>query len=251
MGLREDFLRLLEQDKDFRMAVAGYLGYREILERLDRNERLIARLQRQVAKLQKQVDKMQRQVDKLQEQVAKMQEQVAKMQEQMRKMQEQMDKLLGLYGQLVAEVAAVKTRLDKLEKKVEATIGSMGRRWGRDLELAVLEIFKEALEERGIEPGRVEKLRFKDVDGRYTGTPGRVFDIDVVVRDGGLYAIEVKSYADVEDVEVLHDKIPVVERYYGRKVDKAYLVAVAIEKEAVDRARELGIEVIYGSTTPD
>jgi hypothetical protein len=97
----------------------------------------------------------------------------------------------------------------------------------------------------------VEKLRFKDVDGRYTGTPGRVFDIDVVVRDGGLYAIEVKSYADVEDVEVLYDKIPIVERYYGRKVDKAYLVAVAIEKEAVDRARELGIEVIYGSTTPD
>ncbi|MGC9131192.1 MAG: DUF3782 domain-containing protein, partial [Pyrobaculum sp.] len=172
MGLREDFLRLLEQDKDFRMAVAGYLGYREILERLDRNERLIARLQRQVAKLQKQVDK-------LQEQVAKLQAQVAKMQEQMRKMQEQMDKLLGLYGQLAAEVAAVKTRLDKLEKKVEVTIGTMGRRWGRDLELAVLEIFKEALEERGIEPGWVEKLRFKDVDGRYTGTPGRVFDIDV------------------------------------------------------------------------
>ncbi|AET32380.1 PD-(D/E)XK nuclease family protein [Pyrobaculum ferrireducens] len=244
MGLREDFLRLLEQDKDFRMAVAGHLGYSEILERLDRNERLIARLQRQVAKLQKQVDKMQRQVDKLQEQVAKMQE-------QMRKMQEQMDKLLGLYGQLAAEVAAVKTRLDKLEKKVEVTIGTMGRRWGRDLELAVLEIFREALEERGIEPGRVEKLRFKDVDGRYTGTPGRVFDIDVVARGGGLYAIEVKSYADVEDVEVLHDKIPIVERYHGRKVDKAYLVAVAIEKEAVDRAKELGIEVIYGSTTPD
>lgn len=32
MGLREEFLRLLEEDEEFRMAVDGYLGLREVLE---------------------------------------------------------------------------------------------------------------------------------------------------------------------------------------------------------------------------
>ncbi|MEM1599076.1 hypothetical protein [Pyrobaculum sp.] len=36
MGLREEFLRLLKEDKEFRMAVAGYLGLREVLEELRR-----------------------------------------------------------------------------------------------------------------------------------------------------------------------------------------------------------------------
>ncbi len=36
MGLREEFLRLLEEDGEFRMAVAGYLGLREVLEELRR-----------------------------------------------------------------------------------------------------------------------------------------------------------------------------------------------------------------------
>jgi DNA repair exonuclease SbcCD ATPase subunit len=36
--LKEEFLELLEKDKEFRYAVAGYLGFSEILKRLDRLE---------------------------------------------------------------------------------------------------------------------------------------------------------------------------------------------------------------------
>ncbi|MEM0484547.1 MAG: hypothetical protein QW434_07635 [Pyrobaculum sp.] len=36
MGLKEEFLRLLKEDEEFRMAVAGYLGLREVLEELRR-----------------------------------------------------------------------------------------------------------------------------------------------------------------------------------------------------------------------
>jgi len=35
-----------------------------------------------------------------------------------------------------------------LSARVEVTIGSMGRRWGEDLERMVLESFREALERR-------------------------------------------------------------------------------------------------------
>jgi len=35
MSLKKEFLDLLEKDREFRYTVAGYLGIREILERLD------------------------------------------------------------------------------------------------------------------------------------------------------------------------------------------------------------------------
>jgi hypothetical protein len=50
-------------------------------------------------------------------------------------------------------------------RRLEVTQGSIWRRWGRDLEKMVLEIFKEALERRGIEPGRVEKLTLEGENG--------------------------------------------------------------------------------------
>ena len=37
-NLREEFIELIEKDKEFRYVVAGYLGLSEILKRLDRLE---------------------------------------------------------------------------------------------------------------------------------------------------------------------------------------------------------------------
>jgi post-segregation antitoxin (ccd killing protein) len=38
----------------------------------------------------------------------------------------------------------------------------------------------------------------------------------------------------------------VVERILGRKADRLILVAVNIDREALERARELGVDVVYG-----
>jgi len=123
----------------------------------------------------------------------------------------------------------------------------MGRRWGADLERMVLELLREALERRGIEPGEVKKFSFKDRDGSLTGVRGRVIDVDVLVRDERLYVMEVKSRAEVDHVEYLLDKVRIVEKVLGRKVDEFMIVAVNIDEEALERARELGIDVIYGN----
>ena len=44
LSLKDEFLTLLEKDKEFRYAVAGLLGLEEILHRLDRNEQELAKL---------------------------------------------------------------------------------------------------------------------------------------------------------------------------------------------------------------
>ena len=44
LSLKEEFLSLLERDKEFRYAVAGLLGLEETLRRLDRNEQELVKL---------------------------------------------------------------------------------------------------------------------------------------------------------------------------------------------------------------
>jgi hypothetical protein len=126
-------------------------------------------------------------------------------------------------------------------KKIEVTLGSIGR--GRDLEKMVLEIFKEALERRGVEPGRVEKLTLGDEEGVR-------LEIDVYIHDGKAYLIEVKSRAELAHVEWFSQKAKLAAEALakqGKKVERLILVAVHVDEEALERARQLGIDVIYGN----
>ena len=38
-GLKRELLRLLEEDREFRLAVAGLIGYRDVLDRLEEHDR--------------------------------------------------------------------------------------------------------------------------------------------------------------------------------------------------------------------
>jgi len=140
-------------------------------------------------------------------------------------------------------------RLEELARAVgelKVAVGSLGRRWGRDLERTVLELYRHALEERGVEPGRVEKFVYTDVDGRFYRRGARI-EVDVYIHDGGMHLVEVKSHAELDDVEWFYEKAGIVERILGRKAAKLIIVAVNIDKEALQRAQELGIETVYGA----
>lgn len=50
---KERFLRALEEDREFRHAVMGLLGFREVLERITRLEDRFARLEEEFLELRK------------------------------------------------------------------------------------------------------------------------------------------------------------------------------------------------------
>ena len=66
-----------------------------------------------------------------------------------------------------------------------------------------------------------------------------------------MYLVEVKSYVDIDDVLWFYHKAGIVEKILGRRADKLFIVAVEISREAYTQARELGIEVVYGSIAED
>ncbi|MEM2493711.1 MAG: DUF3782 domain-containing protein [Nitrososphaerota archaeon] len=264
----EEFLERLEKDKKLRMAVAGILGFKEILERISKHDMKFDEIINELKAIR---EEQIIHTKKLMEHDTKFNEVVTELRALREEQAIHTKKLIEhdmKFNEIVTELKAIReeqaihtkklmehdTKFDKinesiksLEKRVEVTIGSVGKRWGEDLERTTMEIFKEALEKRGIEPGKVSKFKFKDKDGSYTGRRGEIIDVDILIEDEKLYIIEVKSHAELDHVERLIDKVPVVEKVLNRKAEKVYLVAVNINDDAFERAKEEKIEVIYGS----
>jgi hypothetical protein len=143
---------------------------------------------------------------------------------------------------MVKAIEEMRKTYDERLKRLEVTMGYLGGRWGRDLEKMVLELFKEALERRGVEAEKVEKLVLKTDVG--------VVEIDVYIHDGRRYLIEVKAVAYGDDVEWFSQRARLAAEALakqGKRVERLILVAVHIDKEALEKARQLGIDVIYGN----
>jgi hypothetical protein len=162
------------------------------------------------------------------------------------KILEEHSKILEGHTRLLEEHGRRLEELTRAVGELKVAMGSLGRRWGRDLERTVLELYRHALEERGVDPGKVERFVYTDVDGRFYRRGARI-EVDVYIHDERMYLIEVKSHAELDHVEWFYDKTQIVERILGRKAEKLILVAVNIDKEALERARELGIDVVYGA----
>ena len=173
-------------------------------------------------------------------------EKIFKTLEQHTRILEQHSKLLEEHSKLLERHERRLEELTRAVGEVKVAIGSLGRRWGGDLERTVLELYRHALEERGVEPGKVEKFIYTDIEGRFYRRGARI-EVDVYIHDGKMYLVEVKSHAELDDVEWFYEKAGIVERILGRKAEKLIIVAVNIDKEALQRAQELGIDAVYGA----
>ena len=58
LTIKEEFLSLLERDKEFRYAVAGLLGLEEILRRLDGHGERMARIEEELARLREDISSL-------------------------------------------------------------------------------------------------------------------------------------------------------------------------------------------------
>jgi hypothetical protein len=162
---------------------------------------------------------------------------------------ETIEKRLEEHAIILQEHTKRLEELTRIVSRLEVALGSIGRRWGRDLEKVVLEVYRRALEERGVVPEKVERFIHIDRDGKYYVKDSKI-EFDVYIHDDKVYLIEVKSRAELEHVEWFYKRGEIYEKITGRKPSKLILVAVHIDEDAYARAKELGIDVIYGAIIP-
>lgn len=227
--LKEEFLKLLREDIEFRYAVAGLLGLEEILRRIDVNTQAIKELQREVAEYSKAIKDLQQQTRSLQEQVKSLQEQVKILQEQVKLMQEEL-----------AKHSRVLMEHSKALRELTSAIQSIGLRYGIFTEEAFRESIKYLVEDL-LKSYEVKKWRWFDQEGIVYGYPS-IVEVDVFIKGQEHILVKFDEYVDKSDVAELLLIGKLYEKVIGVK-PKLLLVAGAIRRRAKEFADEVGIEI--------
>ncbi|MEM2195288.1 MAG: hypothetical protein QW803_12610 [Candidatus Methanomethylicia archaeon] len=87
---------------------------------------------------------------------------------------------------------------------------------------------------------------YVDVDGRYYRREAKL-ELDVYVHNENVYFMEIKSHGEIEDVEWFREKCDIVKRIIGGEPEKLIFIAINMDKEAVERAKQFYIDLIYGA----
>jgi hypothetical protein len=241
MTLKEEILRLIKEDEEFRYAIIGLLG----LHRLDKIEEAILRLTENVAKLAELQAKTEARLAKVEERLFKVEERLEEHDKKFVTIEERLEEHDKKFNAILEELKGLKLVTDE----ISVTIGSITRRYGKDLEKTILKIYKDQLIQMGINPDNAKRFRYIDKEGKY-GIKGKEYEFDIVVSDDAIDVIEVKTHASKDDVEWFNDKVERVKSEFGKPLRRKIMVAVHIDEDALDRANELGINAIYGHVIP-
>jgi hypothetical protein len=169
----------------------------------------------------------------------------SKILEEHTKILEEHSKILEEHSKILEKHSKILEEHTKILTRIEATLGGLTSRMGIDMERMILNVYKDVFEREGLEIRKVEKISFKDVDGRYYRR-GAKLELDIYAHDDKVYFMEVKSLVDVNDVEWFNLKCEIFEKILGRRPDRRMIVCINILDEALERARELGVDIIYG-----
>ncbi|MHA1358646.1 MAG: DUF3782 domain-containing protein [Candidatus Helarchaeota archaeon] len=144
----------------------------------------------------------------------------------------------------------VETMNRRFEKVLEGqmllrvAIGSLGRRSGIRLEKTILKLLQRVLEQRDIDINKVQWIELFDEAGEVFTRNYRT-DIDVLIRDGLHFLMEIKYQADNRDI---YHFLKVAELYtlkYQRP-NKLLLLTLEIDPKTQEYAESQKIEVITG-----
>lgn len=206
------FLRALEEDWEFRYAVAGLLGYREILEEL-----------KELRKKSLEHDKRFEAIEK------KLLEHDEKFEAILEELKAHRQKLLEHDRRL----EAIEKELRELNRRVsrlEMTVGALSESF---YSKAFWDDLREELRASG------ERVLLRRRNARVDGV-----DVDLlVVTDKRVYVVEVKVKPRIEDVGALLAKTDVVKRYYPDKEIVPILAGTMIGREVEDYANMKGVKV--------
>jgi regulator of replication initiation timing len=255
VDLKKEFLNLLERDVEFRYMVAGYLGFSEIIKKIDgiyvelknlREEQ--NKLWREIKELREEQRKLWENQNKLWENQNRMWEEIKNLREGQNKIWEEIRGLREEQNKLWEEVKALREGQNKLWEEVRALRLGQERLWDEVRSIKVtLDRFaiseeEEAWEVVGYRLRELEinvKLNRVFIDDAEINIYGASDDTcvfgETVVRLGSSLIYELE-----EKIRLAREKKPTLLRPKLIKV----IYALVVTPQAIELAREHGIWVL-------
>ncbi len=174
------------------------------------------------------------------EELRKLEERMAT-KEEVRELREEVKELRDEMKELEERMARVEEGL----REMKLTLGALGARWGVFSEDAFRSGVRELLRDAGFS---VERWVYYDDKGYVYGYPSEV-ELDIVVRYGKTYAVEITSALKRGDLQQIKRKIELFTTATGRAVDAVYIITPFIHDRNPDAveavANSLGLKVIW------
>jgi hypothetical protein len=180
------------------------------------------------------------------------------------------DDIKALIAEMDKRFEAVDKRFEAMDRRFEALQREMDRRFDQTdhqikllgvsvdrlegkqgilMERTVLDLMRETLKMEHIDPDKVKKVFIVD-------RTGAVFwkdyssDIDVLVENGNVYALEIKAKASHADVTRFIQHIRLYELMEKKKVTKSFVISLRIDPDIKAYAESKGLVVIVGEISP-
>jgi len=237
-ALRKEFLELLEKDKEFRYAVAGYLGVLEVLKRLDQiadaQKKLIegqnkiwaeiSKIWDEISKIWREIEKVWKEIESVRGEIKALREEVSKIWEEIRSIWSEVKKLREDFNKMLAEIRSINMRLERVEGTLEKITLS--------IEDDARVIIEWSLRGRGIDM-RVRELILPDLQMNIYGASDEICIVGEVETRAG-----VSTLRELErKFEILRSKYP---EYLRRRV---ILVIYTLQPtyELIEEARKKGV----------
>ena len=246
MSLKEELLKLLEEDREFRYAVAGLIGLREVLERLDRLWEEVKSLREDQERTWREIQKIWGEVKALREDQRRLWEgqeriwrEIQKLWGEVRGLREDQRRLWEGQQRLWEEVRELRRGQERLWREVEGlrvNFRQLGRAVGMTLEFYAAAFLEKLLAERG-HPGAEVRVGVKLMHR------GRLIELDLLCEEPLLVG-EVTTYlgsAEEAEGEVakLLERVRAVEEAYGRRVELAVLAVANLSRDAAKALESL------------
>jgi len=239
--LKEQILDLLEKDREFRYAVAGLIGMQEILQRLERHEETMQKMLERLDRHEETLQKILERLDRHEETMQKMLERLDRHEEAIKGLWEEVKALRENQEKLWQSQEELRREMNLGFKRFEDRLTALGARWGIFSEESFRNAVKEIAEKEF--GARVERWTRDDERGFVFGKPA-VVDIDLVIRDGRVILIEIKSSISIADVAIFARKAEFYESSEGIRASRLIMISPFIEEKAREIAPKFGIELI-------
>ena len=147
------------------------------------------------------------------------------------------------FEQVDQRLTTMNKHFEDLQDWVELVLGRMQVRSGRNLEDVVAGALRLALKRPDIRAESI-RLRQKIVDAEGIVFPrGRQKEVDLIASDGEYLMFEVKSAAEVDDVDNFAEKVELLRLQNPDKQVHGVFITLAAEPDVKQRCKELGIEL--------
>ena len=218
----------------------GSLGVavEQLAEAQKRTEQRVEELAEAQQRTEERVDSLGVAVEQLAEAQKRTEQRVEELAEAQKRTEERVEELAEAQQRTEHQLGKLARTQEQGFRLFGLRLEALFARSGSRAEAAFREGIREIVREAGY---TVEAYQGQDPEGYINHDAGRSYELDVLVRNGAVIAVEVKSSAGSADLVRFARAVSLFEQQTGRRVTKKVLIAASIREEAHRRAPQLGV----------